>query len=114
MALFNELVEIIAIGIEGLGVLIITLGLAFAIYRFFASGQRSPDPIRGLRQDLGQGILLGLEFLVAGDIIRTVAVTPTLQGVVVLGIIVLIRIALSMSLEIELEGQLPWRRKETG
>ena len=58
----------------------------------------------------GRAILLGLEFLIAGDIIRTVVVAPTMQNVVVLGIIVLIRTFLSLSLQLEIEGKLPWRR----
>jgi uncharacterized membrane protein len=63
------------------------------------------------RQDIGRAILLGLEFLIAGDIIRTVVVAPTIQNVVVLGLIVLIRTFLSLSLQLEIEGRLPWRRE---
>src|SRR5437588_12926430 len=63
------------------------------------------------RQDVGRAILLGLEFLIAGDIIRTVVVAPTLQNVVVLGLIVLIRTFLSLSLQLEIEGKLPWQRE---
>jgi uncharacterized membrane protein len=66
------------------------------------------------RQDVGRAILLGLEFLIAGDIIRTVVVAPTLQNVVVLGMIVLIRTFLSLSLQLEIEGKLPWRRDVPG
>ena len=66
---------------------------------------------RVYRQDLGRAILLGLEFLIAGDIIRTVAVAPTLQNVLVLGLIVLIRTFLSFSLQLEIEGKLPWSRE---
>src|SRR5438094_5610922 len=62
------------------------------------------------RQDVGRAILLGLEFLIAGDLIRTVVVAPTMQNVVVLGLIVLIRTFLSLSLQLEIEGRLPWRR----
>src|SRR4051812_38060423 len=62
------------------------------------------------RQQLGQAILLGLELLVAADIIRTVAVTPTLESVAVLGVIVLVRTFLSFSLEVELTGSWPWQR----
>ena len=58
-------------------------------------------------------ILLGLELLVAADIVRTVAVTPTLESVVVLAIIVLVRTFLSFSLEVELTGRWPWQRSET-
>ena len=63
-----------------------------------------------MRQSFGGAILLGLEILVAGDLIRTVAVAPTIDNVVVLGIIVLIRTFLSFSLEIEIDGTVPWKR----
>ena len=66
---------------------------------------------RSYRQDLGHAILLGLELLIAGHIIRTVAVAPTLQNVLVLGLIVLFRTFLSMSLQREIEGKLPWHRE---
>lgn len=72
-------------------------------------GLREPGGYRRFRQDLGRGILLGLEFLVAADIIRTVAVVPTLEGVLALGLIVLIRTFLSMALQVELEGRWPWQ-----
>src|SRR6266542_4366023 len=65
------------------------------------------------RQDVGRAILLGLEFLIAGDLIRTVVVAPTMQNVLVLGLIVLIRTFLSFSLQLEIEGKLPWRRDAT-
>ena len=66
------------------------------------------------RQDIGRAILLGLEFLIAGDIIRTVVVAPTIQNVLILGLIVLIRTFLSLSLQLEIEGKLPWRREGAG
>ncbi len=66
------------------------------------------------RADLGRGILLGLEFLVAADIIGTVAVTPTFESLGVLAAIVLIRTFLSFSLEVEIEGRWPWRRRSDG
>jgi uncharacterized membrane protein len=65
---------------------------------------------RRLRATFGGVILLGLEILVAADLVRTVAVAPTLQNVAILGVIVLIRTFLSFSLEIEIEGVAPWRR----
>ena len=64
------------------------------------------------RQGLGRAILLGLEFLVAGDIIRTVGVSPTFTSVGVLAIIVLIRTFLSFELELEIDGRWPWQRQE--
>ncbi len=67
---------------------------------------------RRFRHDLGRVILLGLEILVAADIIRTVAVSPSVESASSLAIIVAIRIALSFSLEVELEGRWPWRRRD--
>ncbi len=68
----------------------------------------SDDRYRSLRRRIGRGILLGLELLVAGDIIRTVAVEPTFASVGVLGLIVLVRTFLSFALEVELTGRWPW------
>lgn len=68
--------------------------------------------ITNLRSSLGRAILLGLEFLVAADIINTVAVQPTLTSVAVLAGIVAIRTFLSFSLEMEIDGRLPWQKKD--
>lgn len=102
--------ENVVLAVEIAGVLVIVLGLLFAFVRFAWPGQVDGDRFRRLRQDVGRGILLGLEILIAADIIHTVAVDPTLDSVVVLGIIVLIRTFLSMTLEMELEGRWPWQR----
>ena len=72
---------------------------------------RSIVNYRAYRQNIGRAILLGLEFLVAADIIRTVAVSPTFRSAGVLAIIVLIRTFLSMALQLELEGRWPWQKK---
>jgi uncharacterized membrane protein len=109
MPSFKEAVDLVGIVIDGVGVVIIALGLLWAGARFVVSGRQVEAPHRRFRQDLGRGILLGLEFLVAGDIIRTVAVSPTPEGVLVLGAIVLIRTFLSVALEVELEGRWPWQ-----
>nr|WP_298108988.1 DUF1622 domain-containing protein [uncultured Pseudomonas sp.] len=110
MSSFMGIIETVGLAIDGLGVLVIVLGLSWAMLRFFTSGRQVEAPYRRFRQDLGRGILLGLEFLVAADIVRTVAMTPTLDDVLVLGLIVLIRTFLSMALEVELEGHWPWRK----
>src|SRR5579885_1760268 len=110
MPTFKEVVEAIGLVIDASGVLAIMLGLLIATVRFARSGVRLADGYRRFRQDLGRDLLLGLEFLVAADIIRTVAVVPTLDGVLVLGLIVVIRTFLSMSLQVELEGRWPWQR----
>ena len=108
---FTQIVELIGKVIDGIGVAVIVLGLSIAAVRALLRPRNTPDLYRQVRQDVGRSILLGLEFLVAADIIRTVAVTPTLSGVLVLGIIVLIRTFLSMALEVELEGRWPWQPK---
>jgi uncharacterized membrane protein len=105
-------IELIVVGFELVGVAVITLGSVLACGRFVvikkALGYTAR--YRSLRQELGGAIVLGLEFLVAGDIIRTVAIDPTLRGVAVLGLIVLIRTLLSVALQIEIEGRWPWQR----
>ncbi|MGV3640750.1 MAG: DUF1622 domain-containing protein [Adhaeribacter sp.] len=104
-------IEYIARIIEGMGVAIIGLGILFALLRFIVPGlqPRSQKTYRQLRQDLGKVILLGLEILVAADIIATVVTEPTLEKVLTLGLIVLIRTLLSLSLQVELEGRFPWQ-----
>lgn len=109
---FKYVVESVGVLIDSLGVAIIVAGLVIASFRYLSTGINSPNGYKRYRQDLGRGILLGLEFLVAADIIRTVATEPTLQGVLVLGLIVLIRTFLSMALQVELEARWPWQSKE--
>lgn len=110
MPSFNEVAEMVGVLFDGVGVAVIVLGTVVATVRLAAYRRHDTDLYRQFRQDIGRGILLGLEFLVAADIIRTVAVTPTLQGVLVLGLIVLIRTFLSTALQVELEGRWPWQR----
>lgn len=108
----THIVEIVGTAIEVIGVAVIAGGVLIATVLFFARlrGRPGQEAFRDYRQGIGRAILLGLEFLVAGDIIRTVAVTPTFTSVGVLAIIVAIRTFLSMSLEVELEGRWPWQR----
>jgi len=103
----------LAQGFELVAAAVLVLGLALALVlagRRYLSTRDGSASYRVLRQTFGGVILLGLEILVAGDLIRTVAVAPTLENVVVLGLIVLIRTFLSFSLEIEIDGVPPWRR----
>lgn len=109
MPTFTTVVEGIGLMIDGAGVAVIVLGLLVATIRFAAAFQET-DSYTRYRQDLGRGILLGLELLVAADIIRTVAVAPTIEGVIILGLIVLIRTFLSMALQLELDGRWPWQQ----
>jgi uncharacterized membrane protein len=103
----------VAQGFEGLAALILVLGflasvgLAMSVWRRTASGRTG---FRTLRESFGAVLLLALEVLVAADLIRTVAVAPTMENVAVLGLIVVIRTILSFSLETEIEGVVPWRR----
>ena len=104
-------IEVVARVVEVTGVLVIALGALYSLLRFFFVYQGvSPRSYRLLRQDLGKAILLGLEILVAADIISTVVTQPTLDRVLTLGLIVLIRTFLSLSLQVELEGKFPWQR----
>lgn len=105
---FSDTVETLGKAVDGAGVAVIVVGVAATT--LLAARRTGLDRYRTYRQRLGRVILLGLELLVAADIIRTVAVTPTLTNAAVLGIIVVIRTFLSFSLEIELEGRTPWRR----
>jgi uncharacterized membrane protein len=98
---------------EIIGALILVVGLLVATglaLRSMIRFRDATEAYRVLRQAFGGAILLGLEVLVAADLVRTVAVAPTLENVITLGIIVLIRTVLSFSLEIEIEGVAPWRR----
>lgn len=107
-------VEWAALLIEVAGVLVMLLGPIFAIYRYFFKKHDDGSTYRTFRHDLGKAILLGLEFLVAADIIATVTTAPTMENVLVLGIIVLIRTFLSLSLQVELEGKWPWQKSKIG
>ncbi|MCP4081396.1 MAG: DUF1622 domain-containing protein [Planctomycetaceae bacterium] len=109
---FRSGVEQVGLAIDGGGVLIIVLGILLAAGRALWRPSTALGRYRQFRQDLGRGILLGLEFLVAADIIRTVAVAPTLESVLVLGLIVLIRTFLSFALQLEVDGHLPWQRPQ--
>ncbi len=108
-------INIIARIIEAAGVASIVLGTALAFIKFLL-GKQGDNNIRSyklLRQEIGKGILLGLEILVAGDIIATVVTEPTMESVLVLGVIVLIRTFLSLSIQLEIEGRLPWEKKNS-
>lgn len=97
--------------IDVIGVVAIVVGVFYAMVDAAIRRIRRTGPIyERFRRVLGRGILIGLELLVAADIIRTVAVTPTLESVGVLGLIVLIRTFLSWSLAVEITGRWPWQR----
>lgn len=110
----RSFIEPIALGIEIAGILTMVFGALYAIWRYFFNKHESGSSYRTFRHDLGKAILLGLELLVAGDIIQTVTIEPTMDQVLTLGVIVVIRTFLSLSIQVELEGQWPWQRKEIG
>ena len=109
------LISVIAEVIEVAGVVVIAAGLVIAVVHFAWDLMRQA-PIRDaytrLRTFLGRSLLLGLEFLVAGDIIKTVAIEPTRDSVVVLVVIVLVRTVLSLSIDVEIDGRWPWQAAE--
>jgi uncharacterized membrane protein len=112
---FQEVMETVGKAVDVAGVVAIVLGIAvssiIAAGALLRRGPEQGDIYHRYRRWLGRSILLGLELLVAADIIRTVAVAPTFQSVGVLGLIVLIRTFLSFSLELEITGRWPWQKR---
>lgn len=97
--------------VEGIGVLIMFLGLLFALGKAIISLPHLNQSLYvEIRQGVGKSILLGLEVLIAADIMATVVTKPTLKSVIILGCIVLIRTFLSLSLQVELEGRFPCQK----
>ena len=109
---FVEIIEATGKAIDIVGVAVIVGGALIAAFADMPRLRRKVgDPYGLFRQQLGRAILLGLEFLVAADIIRTIAVTPTGESVAVLAGIVLIRTFLSFSLQVEMTGAWPWQKR---
>jgi uncharacterized membrane protein len=118
MSLVERLIPLVTDGLELAGIAATVLGAAGATYtvacRVWAGGVQGRNAYESYRRHLSRAILLGLEFLVAADIIGTVAVEPTFRSVGVLGLIVVIRTFLSFTLEVEIEGRWPWYASEPG
>jgi len=110
---FDESVKWVAVGIESIAIGIIVLGAiittAIFIWRVIQEGTLE-DCYRRFRSDFGKAVLLGLEFLIASDIVGTVAIGPTFKDLGVLGLLVVIRTFLSFSLELEITGRWPWQK----
>lgn len=107
----SAIVELIGESVDVAGVVLIALGLILTTVRFIVQFRgNGTAAYERYREGLGRTLLLGLEFLVAADVIKTVAITPTFSSVGILAVIVLIRTFLSWSLELELEGRWPWQR----
>lgn len=111
---YKDIMETVSKVVDAAGVGVMVLGAVYAtiaLLRDVVTGRRKlVDPYRFYRDTLGKSILLGLEFLIAGDIIRTVAVAPTFTNLGVLGILVVIRSILNVELEMEIDGYWPWQR----
>ena len=105
----TEFIETVGKSMDAVGVAVIAIGALISGAGAVTKLGKKVDIYTPLRRQLGASILLGLEFLVAADIIRTVAVTPDIRSVMVLGAIVLIRTFLSYSLQLEVTGYWPWQ-----
>ena len=110
---FDHVISDVAQVVEAVGAAIMIVGGFAALVAYVVSIFRSRAPLieyQKLRERLSRAILLGLEVLIVGDIVRTIIVDPTIQSVGVLAMIVFIRIVLSFALEVEIDGVWPWNR----
>lgn len=106
----TTIIELVARALELVGVAVIALAFAHAMLRAVLNfGRKRLDAYERLRVYLGKALLLGLEFLVAADIIRTVLIEPTLHSILSLGLLVLVRIVLGWSIAVEIDGCWPWQ-----
>jgi uncharacterized membrane protein len=111
---FHDTMEWVVDGFQIAGVAILVIGSLLALMRAAVNArQGAPAAYQRARQDVGRAILLGLEVLIIADIVLTITVEQTVESALTLGLIVLVRTFLSFSLEVELEGNLPWRRGST-
>jgi len=102
--------ELIVRGLEFLGVAVIGIAFPYATIRYLVDiRQRRPNPYQRLKTFIGKALQLGLEFLVAADIVRTVMIEPTRGGIVSLGLLIVVRTFLSWSITVEIEGCWPWQ-----
>ena len=104
------MMEGVARGFEAVGVSIIVLGGLYALIRPVAKPVEGRSYFMEARRRLAHPMLLGLEVLVAADIIFTITIDPSLESVAALGVLVIVRVVLSFSLDVEIDGTLPWRR----
>lgn len=112
---FEEAIDLVSIVIEVAGVMVVVIGIVWAsaqyVQRFRVAS--TPSAYTLYRRSLARAILLGLEFLVASDIIRTVATEMTYHSLGVLALIIAIRTFLSLEMEMEIEGRFPWQRSRS-
>lgn len=113
LGLFKEIISITGYTLEAVGVVIIVIGAirtTIQAARELGSADRE-NIFRNFRREIGRAMMLGLEFLVAGDIIRTVVVADSVSAVLSLGLVVLIRTVLVFTIHLEVEGHWPWQPK---
>lgn len=113
---FAEIISLTGYAIEAVGVLVIVIGSCISSVAFIRTFRHLSEGMAytAYRRQLGRSIILGLEFLIAGDIIRTVVVADTLENIAILGLIILIRTFLSVTLHLEVEGRWPWQPEKHG
>lgn len=105
-------IELIAKIIESVGIAVIFMGMSISLVQYIVSVlKKQKDSYMVFRKSLGKSVLLGLEILIAADIVATVITEPTLRSVAILAVIVLIRTFLSLSIQVEIEGRFPWQKK---
>jgi uncharacterized membrane protein len=115
MTAVAEYIEWIVRGLEIVGVAVIGIAFPYATLRCLVQvRRRSPEAYQQLKVFIGKALQLGLEFLVAADIVRTVTVEPTREGIVSLGLLVVVRTFLSWSITVEIEGCWPWQIARSG
>ncbi len=114
MDVLKAVIKNVADIVEAIGVITIFLGILYSFYIFaFSRDKKLKFNYLKLRQSLGKSILIGLEILIAADIMATVVIDPTMISVLILAVIVIIRTVMSLSLEVELEGRFPWQKRIT-
>jgi len=111
---FTDIISVAGYAIETIGVLVVITGSCLSSVVYIRTFRELPEGFayKTFRRQLGRSIMLGLEFLIAGDIVRTVVVADTLQNIAVLGLIILIRSFLSVTLHLEVEGRWPWQAEK--
>lgn len=115
-AMLNSVAHVVSVGFEALAVatiVAVSIAAGVVLIRTLRSGSDWTDAMLSFRTTIGRGVLLGLEFLVAADIIGTIAITPTFSSLGILALIIAIRTFLSVSLSVEIDGTLPWRRSKS-
>jgi uncharacterized membrane protein len=110
METMTNWIEGVGTAIDVFGVAVILLGILLATWRYLA--RRSKNAYHRYRTELGSSLLLGLEILVAADIVKTIAIQPSLVSIAVLGLLVIVRTFLSWTLSLEVEGRWPWQKAE--